>query len=68
MSAERPKRLTNGMAYRVERVITMGCAGDSKACPGVALKEGIDWGLPDPGNGNLDEVRTSRDNIRRRVE
>jgi len=68
LSAERPKMLTNDMELRVERVITMGCAADSKACPRVALEEVIDWGLPDPSNRNLGVVQTSRDNVRRRAE
>ncbi|HMH58398.1 MAG TPA: arsenate reductase ArsC [Galbitalea sp.] len=46
-------------------VITMGC-GD--ACPVFPGKRYEDWELTDPAGLPLDEVRSIRDDIRRRVE
>ena len=46
-------------------VITMGC-GD--ACPFVAAKERMDWGIPDPKNLPPDEFRKVRDLIASKVQ
>jgi arsenate reductase len=45
-------------------VVTMGC-GD--ACPYVPGRRYVDWDLEDPKGRPLDEVRTARDDIARRV-
>lgn len=50
------------------RVITMGCDLDSNACPAGLLQEVVDWGLPDPKDKSLEEVRAIRGGIRCRVE
>jgi arsenate reductase len=42
----------------------MGC-GD--ACPVFPGKRYLDWELPDPAGRSIDEVRTIRDEIERRV-
>jgi protein-tyrosine-phosphatase len=43
----------------------MGC-GDS--CPVYPGKRYVDWELADPAGRSLDEVRTIRDEIARRVD
>jgi arsenate reductase len=48
-----------------ELVVTMGC-GD--ACPVLPGKRYVDWELPDPAGLPVDEVRTVRDEIDRRVK
>lgn len=68
VSGKRPRLLTNQMVEQAERVVTMGCAVDSKACPAVALREVEDWGLPDPKEMELAEVVAVRDTIRGNVE
>ena len=68
LSGKRPRLLTNHMVEQAARVVTMGCAVDSEACPGVALIEVEDWGLPDPKGMELAEVRAIRDTIRDNVE
>ena len=45
-------------------VVTMGC-GD--ACPVFPGKRYLDWDLADPAGKALDEVRSIRDDIDRRV-
>ena len=68
LSNEKPQLLTSEIVEKAERVITMGCAVDSDACPAAFLKDAEDWGLPDPAGQPIDAVREIRDTIRRRVE
>ncbi|MBF8267034.1 MAG: protein tyrosine phosphatase [Dehalococcoidia bacterium] len=68
LTGEHPKMLTNDMVKEAQRVITMGCAVDAEACPALFLKDVEDWGLPDPKDGSLADVRAIRDTISQRVE
>ena len=65
ISAERPKKLEDGMVRESDVVITMGC-GD--ACPIYPGKCYEDWELEDPSGKDLETVRRIRDEIRTRVE
>jgi arsenate reductase (thioredoxin) len=65
ISAERPKKLEDGMVRESDVVITMGC-GD--ACPIYPGKRYEDWDLEDPSGKDLETVRRIRDQIRTRVE
>lgn len=67
ISRATPALLTDAMAQRARRVITMGCAVDAHACPALFLKNVVDWGLPDPKGKPIADVRLIRDDIRRRV-
>lgn len=64
LSGAKPQRLTEELAREAQLLITMGC-GDK--CPYVPGLRRDDWPLPDPKGRPLDEVRTVRDDIRRRV-
>jgi protein-tyrosine-phosphatase len=64
ISAERPKKLEDGMVRKADVVITMGC-GD--ACPIYPGKRYEDWELEDPAGKDLETVRRIRDEIRKRV-
>ena len=64
LSACRPQRLTRELAEQADLVVTMGC-GDT--CPYIPGKRYIDWDLPDPKGQPLQEVRTTRDEIQRKV-
>lgn len=68
ISGASPRLLTNRMVEQAQRVITMGCAVDSEACPAINLREVEDWGLPDPKDMELAEVGAIRDTIRSNVE
>ena len=68
LRSERPKLLTDGMVEDAKRVITMGCAIDSEACPAIFLRNVEDWGLPDPKGQHIGEVRAIRDVIGGKVE
>jgi arsenate reductase len=60
-----PHELTREQAEWADVVVTMGC-GDE--CPYIPGKRYLDWDLPDPKGRPLEEVRTTRDEIARRVE
>jgi arsenate reductase len=64
LSDRRPQLLTRELAERADIVVTMGC-GDQ--CPYIPGKRYIDWNLPDPKGRPLDEVRSIRDDIARRI-
>jgi arsenate reductase len=65
ISAERPKKLEDGMVREADVVVTMGC-GD--ACPFFPGKRYEDWQLDDPAGQGLETVRRIRDEIDARVE
>ncbi len=65
LSAREPRLLTRELAGQADVVVTMGC-GDS--CPYIPGKRYIDWELPDPSGRPVAEVRTTREEIARRVE
>jgi arsenate reductase (thioredoxin) len=64
LSAERPKRIEDDVVRASDVVITMGC-GD--ACPIYPGKRYEDWKVEDPSRRSLEEVRTIRDDLERRV-
>lgn len=59
-----PKRLEDAAVLASDVVITMGC-GDT--CPYYPGKQYLDWELDDPAGKSLDEIRSIRDEIDRRV-
>jgi arsenate reductase len=65
ISAERPKKLEDGMVRTSDVVITMGC-GD--ACPIYPGKRYEDWELEDPSGKDLETVRGIRDEIAGRID
>jgi arsenate reductase (thioredoxin) len=64
LSERTPQLLTRELAEQADLVVTMGC-GDQ--CPYMPGKRYLDWDLPDPKGRPLAEVRTTRDEIARRV-
>jgi arsenate reductase len=64
ISAERPKLLRDEVVRDVDVVITMGCGDACPVFPGIRYE---DWELTDPAGKSLEEVRTIRDEIDRRV-
>jgi arsenate reductase (thioredoxin) len=65
ISAERPKKLDDGMVRQSDVVITMGC-GD--ACPIYPGKRYEEWELEDPAGKDLETVRGIRDEIVARID
>jgi arsenate reductase (thioredoxin) len=64
LSTAVPRRLEDDDVRKADVVVTMGC-GD--ACPVYAGKRYLDWELPDPAGRPVEEVRSIRDEIDRRV-
>lgn len=65
LGGRKPRKLSREDAEWADVVVTMGC-GDE--CPYVPGKRYLDWDLPDPKDQPLDVVRSTRDEIGRRVE
>lgn len=65
LSHARPQRLTEALARNAQLLITMGC-GDK--CPYVPGLRRNDWPLRDPKGLPAEEVRTIRDEVKRRVQ
>jgi arsenate reductase len=59
-----PQLLTETLAREAQWLITMGCGDRCPVVPGARVE---DWPLPDPKGRPLDEVRTIRDDIGRRI-
>jgi glycerol uptake facilitator-like aquaporin/protein-tyrosine-phosphatase len=64
LSGARPQRLTRDLASTAQLLITMGCGDKCPSVPGLRV---MDWPLPDPKGQGLDQVRSIRDEVRRRV-
>jgi protein-tyrosine-phosphatase len=65
LSEAKPQKLTEELAREAQLLITMGC-GDK--CPYVPGLRRDDWPLRDPKGLPLEEVRTIRDDVKRRVQ
>lgn len=65
LSSRRPRKLTRADVEWTDLVVTMGC-GDE--CPYIPGKRYLDWDLPDPQGQSLAAVRSTREEIRRRVD
>ena len=61
VAQEYPKPWTDEFFGAADVVITMGC-GDT--CPLVPGQRYEDWGVADPAEQSLEEIRTIRDDIR----
>jgi len=64
LSRRVPRKLSTADAEWADVVVTMGC-GDE--CPYIPGKRYLDWELGDPKGRPLEEVRATRDEIKRRV-
>jgi protein-tyrosine-phosphatase len=65
LSHAKPQKLTAELATGTQLLITMGC-GDN--CPFVPGLRRDDWPLRDPKGLPMEEVRSIRDEVRRRVQ
>ena len=63
-----PQEASPEFVQASDRIITMGC-GVQATCPlYLGMKIDEDWGLDDPAGREIEDVRTIRDAVRRRVE
>ncbi len=70
ISRAKPKLLTSEMVKEAELIIAMGCNVE-ESCPAFLLMDKaklVDWGLQDPVDKGIDEVRRIRDQIIVNVE
>jgi arsenate reductase len=65
LSHAKPQKLTEELAKDAQLLVTMGC-GDR--CPYIPGLRRDDWPLRDPKGLQMDEVRSIRDDVKRRVE
>ncbi|GAB3536694.1 arsenate reductase ArsC [Arthrobacter tecti] len=65
LGEEFPKPLTDDVVRAADVVITMGC-GDT--CPIYPGKKYEDWNISDPADLSLEDVRSVREELRRRVQ
>ena len=66
MDGQRPKLLTQQMADRADKKVTMGCGVDAESCP-ARVYFTDDWGLDDPKGQPIEKVRAIRDQIEVKV-
>lgn len=64
LGKEYPKPLTDDVVRASDVVITMGCGDSCAIYPGKRYE---DWGLSDPADQSVEEVRAIRDEIHERV-
>jgi len=66
LSGRRPREVSREELLDVDVVVTMGCSADD-VCPATWRGDARDWGLDDPGERPIAEVREIRDEIADRV-
>jgi len=64
LAGHRPKPLDALPHVDYDVVVTLGC-GD--ACPPVRARRHVDWGIPDPADMTVEELRLVRDHLAARV-
>jgi arsenate reductase len=64
LSYAKPQKLTTELTQNAEMLVTMGC-GDE--CPYLPSLRRDDWPLPDPKGQEIETVRQTRDEIKRRI-
>lgn len=63
---QKPKIISDSMIHEATRVVNMGCM-DKESCPALFVDDVVDWAIPDPKGKSIDEVRTIRDMIEKKV-
>lgn len=64
LSTAKPQKLTAELVKNAEMLVTMGCGDECPYVPGLRRD---DWPLPDPKGQEIESVRQTRDEIKRRV-
>ncbi len=64
MSNHHPKLLED-IPYKIDVLISMGCG---VVCPFVDCKYSEDWAIEDPSDGSVEDFRTTRDIIKKKVQ
>jgi arsenate reductase len=64
LSSAKPQKLTPELAQGADMLITMGCGEECPYIPGLRRD---DWPLPDPKGQDIETVRQTREEIKKRV-
>jgi protein-tyrosine-phosphatase len=67
ISKQESKDLTEDMMRNSDKIINMGCM-DKNFCPTLFIPKVIDWGIEDPKDKPIDQVRKIRDETERRIK
>ena len=67
ISKQKSKDLTEDMMRNSDKIINMGCM-DKNFCPTLFIPKVIDWGIEDPKDQPIEQVREIRDEIERRIK
>ncbi|MGC1133949.1 MAG: arsenate reductase ArsC [Nitrososphaeraceae archaeon] len=67
ISKQKPKDLSEDMMRNSYKIINMGCM-DKNFCPTLFIPKVIDWGIEDPKDKPIEQVREIRDEIERRIK
>ena len=66
MNSQNPKMLSESMISNSFKTVNMGCM-DKEPCPGLFVKDVIDWNIPDPKEKTIEQIREIRDQIKSEV-
>lgn len=66
LADEEPRSMAREELLEMDIVITMGCSAED-VCPATWRGDARDWGLDDPNDRSIEEVRAIRDEIAARV-
>jgi protein-tyrosine-phosphatase len=66
LSKNKPKLITGQMVQEADMIIVMGCSAQG-FCPAPLLNKVVDWGIEDPKDKPIGNVRAIRDEIERKV-
>ena len=66
MNNQNPKMLSESMISNSFKTVNMGCM-DKESCPGLFVKDVIDWNIPDPKEKTIEQIREIRDQIKTEV-
>ena len=64
---QKPKEITEDMMRNSTKIVNMGCM-DKSFCPTLFISNLIDWGIEDPKEKSIEQVREIRDDIEQRVK
>jgi arsenate reductase len=64
---QKPKEITKDMMRNSTKIVNMGCM-DKFFCPTLFIPNLIDWGIEDPKEKSIGQVREIRDDIEQRVK
>ena len=66
LSKNKPRLITGQMVQEADRIIVMGCSAQG-FCPAPLLNKVVDWGIEDPKDKQIEDVKAIRDEIERKV-